>query len=92
MDLAKRYRIDKDKIMYRVIDGEVVILNLNTGDSYSLNEVGTRIWQAIIEENKYLSGILSCLKKEYDISEKQLEKDILKLVSELEENELIRNV
>jgi len=90
MDLAKRYRIEKDKIMQRINDDEVVILNLDTGDCYSLNEVGTKIWLAI-QENKSLDEIFTLIKEEYDISEKRFKKDIFKLVTELEKNGLIRN-
>lgn len=37
------YRIDKDNVTHRILDGEAVILNLDSGDYYSLNEVGTKI-------------------------------------------------
>lgn len=89
MDLSRKYAIDKDKVTYRVIDGEAVILNLDSGYYYSLNEAGTRIWEAIAKENS-LDAILSLLKDEYETPEKQLKSDLMKLVKDLEKETLIK--
>lgn len=91
MDLTKNFAIDKDKITYRVIDGEAVILNLDSGYYYSLNEVGTKIWESINKE-KNLSEILDFLKKEYQLSERDLKNDLLTLVKDLEKEELIGRI
>lgn len=89
MDLTAKYRVDKNKVTYRVIDGEAVMLNLDNGDYYSLNEVGTFVWEAI-NKKKNLGEILSFLKEEYQLSKKQLKKDLLGLVKDLEKEELIK--
>ena len=89
MDLTQNYTIDKDKITYRIIDGEAVILNLDNGYYYSLNEVGTRIWESL-NKQKALAKILDSLKEEYRLPEKQLESDILGLVKDLQKEELIK--
>ena len=74
MDLNQGYTIDNDKITYRIIDGEAVILNVDNGYYYSLNEVGTRVWENI-NKGKSLEEIISLLKKEYQVPEKQLRSD-----------------
>ena len=89
MELTQRYIIDKDKASYRIIDGEAVILNLDNGYYYSLNEAGTRIWESI-NNQKSLSEILNFLKEEYRLPEKQLKVDLIELVKELEKEELIK--
>ncbi|MBL7130824.1 MAG: PqqD family protein [Candidatus Omnitrophica bacterium] len=88
MDLSQRYTIDKDKVTYRIIDNEAVILNLDNGYYYSLNEVGTRIWEAI-DKQKDLSQILNFLKEEHQLPERQLKSDLMGLVKDLEKEELI---
>ena len=88
MDLTQRYIIDKDKVTYRIIDAEAVILNLDNGYYYSLNEVGTRIWESIIKQ-KSLPEILNLLKEKYQLPKKQLKSDLLALVKDLEKEELI---
>jgi len=88
MDLTVNYTIDKNNITYRVIDGEAVILNLDKGYYYSLNEVGTRIWEAI-DKKKSLNEVLNSLKEKYQLPEKQLEGDLLGLIKDLEKEKLI---
>ena len=88
MDLARKYAIDKDKVTYRIIDGEAVILNLDNGFYYSLNEVGTKIWQDI-DKGTDLNKTLSLLKEEYQIPEKQLKGDLLTLLKDLNKEKLI---
>ncbi|MBL7196914.1 MAG: PqqD family protein [Candidatus Omnitrophica bacterium] len=89
MDLTQRYTIDKDKVTYRIIDNEAVILNLDNGYYYSLNEVGTRIWEAI-DKQKSLDQVLSLLNEEYQLPERQLRSDLMGLVKDLEKEELIK--
>ena len=89
MDLTVNYTIDKNNITYRVIDGEAVILNLDKGYYYSLNEVGTRIWEAI-DKKKSLNEMLDSLKEEYQVPAEQLKSDLLGLIKDLEKEELLR--
>ena len=88
MDLTQRYTIDKDEITYRIIDGEAVILNTDNGYYYSLNEVGTQIWDDI-NKGKSVGEIISFLKREYRVPEKQLKNDILDLMEDLKKEKII---
>lgn len=42
-----RFRIKSPQVIHEMIDGEVVIVNLETGDYYSLADTGERIWAAV---------------------------------------------
>ncbi|MBL7198360.1 MAG: PqqD family protein [Candidatus Omnitrophica bacterium] len=88
MDLTQKFSIDKDNVTYRIIDGEAVILNLDDGNYYSLNEVGTKIWEAI-NRQKSLGKILSLLEEKYQLPEKRLKSDLMRLVKDLKKEELI---
>ena len=89
--MAKFYKINSEDITYRIIDNEAVILNLDNGYYYSLNEVGTRIWEAI-DKRKNLGEILDLLKEKYHMSEKQLKDDLLALAKDLEKEEIIEKI
>lgn len=41
------YRINTPSIIYEILDGEAVILNLDEGIYYSLNESGKEIWNSL---------------------------------------------
>lgn len=41
------YRINTPSVIYEILDGEAVILNLDEGIYYSLNESGKEIWNSL---------------------------------------------
>jgi hypothetical protein len=74
--------------MFRDLDGEAVILDLNSGKYFGLNAVGTRIWQLIHEHHGRLEAVLDELCREYDAAPGDLERDLLELVARLAEARL----
>jgi len=46
-DVSKCFRINHPNIISEVMDGEAIIVNLETGAYYSLRGVGTHIWEAV---------------------------------------------
>lgn len=78
-----------EHVLFRDLEGEVVLLNLETGCYFSLDEVGTRIW-TLVEEGKNLLAIKETLHAEYSVEEADLERDLLELVAELKERGLVR--
>ncbi len=45
--VQQHYRIAPPPIIYEILDGEVVILNLEAGIYYNLKESGAEIWQLL---------------------------------------------
>lgn len=89
MDATQKYSIENERVVYRIIEGEAVILNLDDGCYYSLNKVGTRIWEAI-DKKKTLGEIVGLLNREYQAPEKQLKKDFLTFVEDLSSKGLLK--
>lgn len=71
-----------DDAVFRELDGESVVLNLETGQYYGLDEVGTRIWRAI-EPKAALRKALECVIDEFDAERPAAEADLLELASAL---------
>ena len=90
MPMDNKYAIDKRNVTYRIIDGDAVILNLDNGHYYSLNGIGTRIWEAM-EKGAGLSETVGSLSEEYGVAHKEVEKDAAELVRDLEKEGLIIN-
>lgn len=89
MELNNRYTIDPDKIAWRIIDEEAVILNLDTGLYYSLDKMGTKIWQ-LLSEGKSLEDTIDMIASEYEEEEEQrIKHDLLDLVCKLKKEDLI---
>jgi hypothetical protein len=88
MDLVRQYSIDKEKIAYRVINDKAVVLNLDNGHYYCLNDTGTRILELINKKTPLLE-ILDFLKKEYEIQDERLKDDLIELVKDLVKERII---
>lgn len=68
--------------------GEAVILNLESGMYYGLDEVGARIWE-LIQQPQSVPVILETLLNEYEVEPGQCENDLLVLLQSLATAKLI---
>jgi len=69
--------------------GESVILNLKNSTYFGLNPVGSTIW-SLIQEPRKVGEIVSTILQEYSVERDECEKDLLKLLEDLESNALIQ--
>ena len=82
-----KLKIHED-VVFRNLQGESVLLNLQTGTYFGLDSMGTRIW-SLIEEHGFLQKVLEELIKENDVTKEQCTDDLTHFVSLLKENKLI---
>lgn len=77
-----------EHVLTRTLEGEAVLLNLETETYFGLDEVGTRIWTALLASP---SVELACatLREEFDVEPSVLRADVEKLVKELLESGLL---
>ena len=68
---------------------EAVILNLDSGVYYGLNEVGARVWE-LIQQPQSFSGLCSILLEEYDVSAEACKEDLKKILLDLKAARLDR--
>ena len=47
--MTKTYKVNTGKIISETLDGETIIINLETGCYYSMNPAGSQVWNAIIQ-------------------------------------------
>ncbi len=67
---------------------EAVILNLDSGIYYGLNEVGARIWE-LIQQPRSFGELHRVLLEEYDVPAEACKQDLTKILSELKNANLI---
>lgn len=67
---------------------ETVLLHVDRGLYFGLNEIGTFIWKQLQQPRK-VHEIRDAILDEYDVSPEQCERDLFKLLAELSENGLI---
>ena len=77
-----------DTVFAQEVDGEMVLLDMNSENYFGLDEVGTAIWQAM-QEKKILKEVFITLMEQYDVESDVLEKDLLGFVEKLQESGLV---
>ena len=77
-----------DDVVFRELDGEAVILNLDTGMYFGLDAVGTRIWQ-LLDTHKSLRRTLQALEEEFDAPPDQLTADLTAFDDQLKAKGLV---
>ena len=87
ISLDNQVAIHQDAV-FRELDGEAVILQLEAGMYFGLDAVGTRLWQ-LIETHGQLRPVLDAALQEFDVPADVLERDLIELVSRLSEKELL---
>jgi hypothetical protein len=77
------------EVMSTEVEGEAVLLNLEIGQYYSLDEVGTRMW-ALLAQHGQIEPVVQAMLDEYDAGEGELRQDLVDLVEELAAHGLLR--
>jgi hypothetical protein len=77
-----------DAVVFRELDGEAVLLNLDSGLYFGLDAIGTRIWQLVGERGR-LEPVVQTLLQEYDVPADVLQADVERLIGRLVENGLL---
>lgn len=90
VSLDSTVRIKPD-VLFQELAGEAVLLNLQTGVYLGLDPVGTRIWQ-LIQSHGSLRKVLEEMLAQYDVAEDRCGADLLKLVEQMQANELLEVV
>ncbi len=86
--LETRISVNKD-VLFNDVGGEAVLLNLETGQYYGLDEVGTRMW-SLLAGCGQIEPAYRTLLDEYEVTAERLRRDLLGLVDELASHGLLQ--
>ena len=70
------------------LDGEKVMMNLDKGQYFMMNEVGSRIWE-IISEPINVRRIIDTLRSEYEVDEETCKDTVVEFLGRLNNADLI---
>jgi len=88
MVLEEYFRINSPKIVYEIIDGEAVIINMDLGHYYSADQVGAVIWERI-GRIASLGDLVEAVARCYSGSREQIEGTVSQFLAELQRENLI---
>jgi hypothetical protein len=88
MNADTRFRVNTPDVTHEVIDGEAVIINLVTGNYYSLEGEGAEIW-SLLDSSAAVGAVVSQITRCYDGDPSTISDSVLQLVSQLQQEQLI---
>jgi hypothetical protein len=88
MKESARLRINTPKVIHETIDGETVIVNLDSGNYYSLDKAGADIWECIVKDVP-MHRIIETIASQYIGEREEIEKGIYQFVEEMRQENLI---
>ncbi len=88
--------VKDNQAVTRSIAGETIIVPIRSGvgdlnSIYTLNEVGTTIWQ-LVDGQRSVDQIIECISSEYEVSNAEASKDVFDFLTTLEVEGLIRHL
>ena len=78
-----------DKLIFREIDGEVVIIANDGSHIHMLNETATLIWNCSNKRTS-IGQIIANMCEQYNVDEDTASRDVLETIKSLSEKNLIR--
>jgi hypothetical protein len=78
----------REGVAAQVADGEAVLLDIEGGEYFSLNCVGSRIWE-LCDGTRSTAEIVSVICNEFDVTEDVATADVHELLDELEKEQLV---
>ncbi|HXW38269.1 MAG TPA: PqqD family protein, partial [Acidimicrobiales bacterium] len=57
----------RDRVMMQQVEGELVLLDIDSGEYFALNEVGGRIWE-LCDGSRSVRAVADVISAEYDVA------------------------
>ena len=83
-----QYRVSHPQVIDEIIDGEAIIINLATGNYYSLDGLSSEVW-TLVEQSRTVDQIVTVLGGRYDASEEVIRDAVENVLEQLAVEELI---
>ncbi len=80
-----------DKATYQTVEGEAILIHLDTGAYYSLNDVGTSFWE-LLDGMRSVADCAAKIAAEYDAPVDVVTGDLQELVEDLVKEGLVEKV
>jgi len=78
-----------ETVFAQEVDGEMVLLDMESENYFGLDEVGTSIWQAM-QDKETLKEVFEVLLEQYEVESEVLENDLSSFIGKLVESGLVK--
>lgn len=84
----QKFRVNTPTVTHETIDGEAVIINLDSGNYYSLVDAGSFIW-SIVERGASASEVQQLVQQTYEGNATEIDRGVQELLAQLQQENLI---
>ena len=84
----QRFRVNTPTVTHETIDGEAVIINLDSGNYYSLVDAGSFIW-GLVENGATVNEVQNQVLHTYDGAPADIDRGVQELMTQLQQENLI---
>lgn len=84
----QKFRVNTPTVTHETIDGEAVIINLDSGNYYSLVDAGSFIW-SIVERGASASEVQQLVQQTYRGNATEIDRGVQELLAQLQQENLI---
>ena len=77
-----------ERVLFRDLAGEAVLLELESGRYYGLDETGTRMWSLLVQHGRVDTAFQNLL-QEYDVPSERLQEELRVFVETLASRKLL---
>jgi hypothetical protein len=84
----QRFRVNTPTVTHETIDGEAVIINLDSGNYYSLVDVGSFIW-GLVEKGASANEVQDLVLQTYQANASDVDQGVQDLLVQLQQENLI---
>jgi len=78
----------REGVAAQIAEGEAVLLDIESGEYFALNPVGSRIWE-LSDGTRSAAEIVSVICEEFDVAEDVATADTHEILGELEKQKLV---
>jgi hypothetical protein len=83
------FKRNKD-VVWRTLGDDCILLHLESGIYYTLNEEGRMLWEALDGENK-LAEIRATIMEQYEVDAGTIQKDLIEIMEDLIKENLVEH-
>ncbi len=84
----QKFRVNTPTVTHETIDGEAVIINLDSGNYYSLVDAGSFIW-SLVERGASASEVQQLVQRSYEGNATEIDRGVQELLAQLQLENLI---
>lgn len=84
----KNWKVSEE-VLSSKIDEEVVLMSIEAGYYFTLDPIGSRIWELLSGKPYSLDGLVQALLEEYEVDEPTCRADVQAFIDEMSEKKLI---